>query len=230
MLDKPPAKPDLKISLNGFRTYWRTLKAMKGTDLTAATIAWCLFFAVGSLIINIIPHYTEKESLGLTDAQGSNLLGAATLGIAIGGAIVGIGSGHRIRPIFVPIGSVLMGICFFVLGLCDLGYIGVMILLALTGAAAGIFVVPVLALLQHLPVAGFRARCVGTANFMTYMAMSITAVLYWVLTKWISALPPTWFLISGCFMVFVTAWLLLLMPRLRHGSLKESFSTVQDFE
>ncbi|MAT80276.1 MAG: hypothetical protein CMJ29_01350 [Phycisphaerae bacterium] len=222
------ARPDLPISFNGFRTYWRTFKAMKGTDLIAATIAWCLFFAVGSLIINIIPNYTAKESLGLTDAEGSNLLGAATLGIAVGGAVVGIGSGHRIRSTFIPLGAAIMGACFFILGLCNLGYISVMVLLFITGSAAGVFVVPVLALLQHLPVPGFRARCVGTANFMTYLSMSISAVIYWTLTKWIGALPPTWFLISGCFMVVVTIWLLLLLPSLKHAARKESFSTVED--
>ena len=227
---QPPAKPELKMSLNGFKTYWRTLKAMKGTDLAAATTAWCLFYAVGSLILNIVPHYKDKDALDLSDGQAGSLLGAATLGIAIGGAVVGIGSGHSIRSIFVPAGALMMGICFFILGIFKLDYVGVLVVLFITGLSSGVFVVPILALLQHLPEPGFRARCVGTANFMTYLAMSISAVTYWVLSAWIGALPPVWFLISGCLMVIVTIWLFLLLPRLRHGSRAESFSSIQETE
>ncbi|MEE2906849.1 MAG: MFS transporter [Planctomycetota bacterium] len=225
---QPAAKPSLPMSFNGFRTYWRTLKAMRGTDLAAATIAWCLFYAVGSLIISIIPNY--KEELNLSDSQTSFLLGAATLGIAVGGAAIGIGSGRSIRSSFIPFGAACMGICFFILGLFEPSYIGVLILLSITGLSAGVFVVPILALLQHLPIPGFRARCVGTANFMTYLAMSISALAYWILAEWLGALPPIWFIISGGFMVVVTVWLILLMPRLRRGALAESFGTVHDVE
>ena len=225
---RPAMNPSLPMSFNGFRTYWLTLKAMRGTDLAAATTAWCLFYAVGSLIINIVPNY--KVELNLSDAQTSSLLGAATLGIAVGGAAVGIGSGRAIRSGFIPIGAACMGTCFFLLGIFEPSYIGVLILLGIMGLAAGVFVVPILSLLQHLPVSGFRARCVGTANFMTYLAMSLSAAVYWILASWLGAMPPIWFIISGCLMVVITVWLILLMPRLRRGALAESFGTIQDVE
>jgi hypothetical protein len=150
------------------------------------------------------------------------------VGIAVGGLAAGFGSGHGIRATLVPIGAASMAACFVLLGVLNIGYTGVMILLGVTGLCAGIFVVPILAMLQHLPVPGLRARCVGTANFMTYLAMSLSAVFFAVSSRWFGTSPATWFLICAGMMIIVTLWLMVLLPRLIHGGRPESFYSIED--
>ena len=224
----PAARPDLKISLNGFKTYWRTFEDIRKTPLMPAILAWCLFYLVASLIIVIIPEY--KEPLDLSDGQVSYMLGAATLGVALGGGIVGVLSGHSIVVRFIPIGSIGMTIGFLLLSIFQLPYIPILIILGLIGLAAGVYVVPILALLQHMPVPGFRARCLGTANFTCYVAMSLSAGLYGLLAIKVGSHPDTWFLITAIMSVVITILLFFMMPSLSRGAHPDSFSTVQDRE
>lgn len=224
----PAARPDLKLSVNGFRTYWRTFGDMRKTPLLTAVFAWCLFYLVASLIIVIIPEY--KQPLKLTDGQVSYLLGSATLGVALGGGIVGVFSGHSIVVRFIPIGSIGMTAGFFILGIFQLPYIWILVLLGLIGLAAGVYVVPILALLQHMPVPGFRARCLGTANFSCYVAMSLSAGLYGLLAMKVGSHPETWFLITAVMAAIVSISLLFMMPSLSRGARPEAFATVHDRE
>ncbi|MBG84606.1 MAG: hypothetical protein CMJ40_08675 [Phycisphaerae bacterium] len=224
----PAARPDLKISINGFKTYWRTFGDIRKTPLMTAVMAWCLFYLVASLIIVIIPEY--RQPLELTDGQVSYLLGSATLGVALGGGIVGVLSGHSIVVRFIPIGSIGMTVGFFILGMFQLPYLWILVLLGLIGLAAGVYVVPILALLQHMPVPGFRARCLGTANFACYVAMSLSAGLYGLLAIQVGSHPETWFLITAIMAAVISISLLFMMPSLSRGARPESFSTVHDRE
>ncbi|MCH2134580.1 MAG: MFS transporter [Phycisphaerales bacterium] len=224
----PPGQPDLPVTLNVFRPYWKTLRTMAGTDLAAATVAWCLFYSVASMIIVIIPSYGELLEISKTKV--SLLMGVTGLGIAVGGVIAGFGSGQRIRAEFVPLGAIGLILSFLSLGLLSLGFTGVMILLGLTGMFAGIYLIPILAMLQHLPVPGFRARCVGTANFLTYVTMTASAIFYAVMSRWVGNEPPTWFLISAAMMTIILVWVLILLPRLRNGGRPEAFATIEDWK
>ena len=224
----PAARPDLRISLNGFRTYWRTFGDMRGTPLMTASMAWCMFYLVASLIIVIIPEY--KSPLNLSDAQVGYLLGCATLGVALGGGLVGVCSGHSIVVRFIPIGSIGMTFGFLVLGLFELPYVWILLLLGLVGLAAGVYVVPILALLQHMPVPGFRARCLGTANFFCYVAMTISAGLYGLLAIKVGAHPQTWFLITAGMGAVISICLLFMMPSLSRGAQSDFFASIHDRE
>ena len=228
MLPRLPAgNSELPMSWNFVRTYWRTLRAMKGTGLLATAVAWCLFYAVASLLLLIIPNY--REMFDLTAGETSYLMGIVGVGIAIGGFVAGFGSGHRIRASLAPLGAGGIGVCALLLGLIGTSYATVMLLLGFTGFFGGFFVVPILAMLQHAPEPGFRARCVGTANFLTFLAMTITAVVYGLLADTsIGAAPPVWFLITATVMLLVVIWLILLMPVLRRVAASDNFGRVMD--
>ena len=220
------ANPDLEVSMRTFTTHIRTLRVMKGTPLMVATIAWCWFYAVGSMIIAIVPNY--KGPLGLTDVSAGLLLGAPGIGIAIGGVIAGFGSGDRIRGRLVPLGGALMTIGLLLLGLLDASLVGLAVLLGFTGIAAGFFVIPILSLLQHLPVPGFRARCVSTANFCTYLAMAGTAIAFALLAPFVGSDPEIWFLACAVLMCGVTVWTFRRRETLRIAGLHGSAMTVHE--
>jgi phosphoglycolate phosphatase len=156
------------------------------------------------MILALVPNY--KSTLGLSDSAAGLLLAAPALGIAVGGLAAGFGSGDRIRGRLVPVGSGLMTIGLLLLGVTNAGLVGLWVLLGFTGIAAGLFVIPILSLLQHLPKPDFRARCVGTANFCTYLAMATTALAYALLAPVVGNDPALWFTVCAVLMAGVTIW------------------------
>jgi acyl-[acyl-carrier-protein]-phospholipid O-acyltransferase/long-chain-fatty-acid--[acyl-carrier-protein] ligase len=220
------ANPDLELTMRTFTTHIHTLRAIQTTPLMVATIAWCWFYAIGSMIIAIVPNY--KGPLGLTDISTSLLLAAPGVGIAIGGVAAGFGSGDRIRGRLVPLGGAFMTIGLLLLGLLNPSLVWLAVLLGCTGIAAGFFVVPILSLLQHLPVPGFRARCVSTANFCTYLAMATTAIIYALLAPIVGNDPEIWFLVCAVLMAGVTVWTFRRRETLRVAGLHGSAMTVKE--
>ena len=218
------SNPNLQISMRTISTHVRVLRVMRGTPLVVATVAWCWFYGIGSMILAVVPNY--KETLGLSDAVAGLLLAAPALGIAVGGLAAGLGSGDRIRGRLVPLGAGLMTLGLLLLGVTNAGLVGLWVLLGFTGLAAGFFVVPILALLQHLPMPEFRARCVGTANFCTYLAMASTALIYAILAPILGNDPSLWFSLCALLMAGVTFWTYRHREVLRIAGLHESAMSI----
>lgn len=201
----PPADPELQLSFRTFTAHTRVLSRIRGTPLMNTTLAWCWFYAVGSLVITIIPQF--RGLLELTDTAAGAMLAAPGLGIGIGGLVAGFVSRDGIRAGLVPIGALGMTVSFVLLAVVPSTWLRVIILLAVLGVFAGFYVVPILAMLQHMPVHSFRARTVGTANFMTYLAMGGSALAFAVLAPVIGNEPQMWFWIcaGGMLLVFISS-------------------------
>lgn len=219
-----PADPGLVVSARTFTAHLRVLKRMRGTPLLATTLAWCWFYAVGSLVLTIVPLW--RGPLELSAPATSLLLAATGAGIGIGGLIAGFGSGPGIRPVYVPIGAAGMTASFVLMGFIASTWWDVFILLGGMGVFAGLYLVPILAMLQHMPVPSFRARTIGTANFMTYLTMSASAVGFAVLAPIVGDDPKMWFLVcaGGMLLVFVDS--LLRRRVMADGAAAERFGTI----
>lgn len=221
---QPAADRDLSISLRTFTAHIRVVQWMRGTPLLTTTLAWSWFYAVGSLVITIIPLL--REPLALNDSEAGALLAAPGLGIGVGGLVAGVLSRTGIRSSLIPIGAIGMTAAFVLLAVVPASWVISMILLAVVGFFAGLYVVPILALLQHMPVPGFRARTVGTANFMTYLAMTVSALGFAVLAPIIGDEPGMWFLVcaGGMLLVFIGA--MRQRPTMKSAASPESFATI----
>ncbi len=218
------ADPSLRVSPRTFTAHVRVLKRMRGTPLIRATAAWCWFYAVGSLVITIVPLWRDR--MDLSDAAAGAMLAAPGVGIGIGGLVAGLGSGDRIRAGFIPVGAAGMAVTFILLGVLDPQYIRVLVLLVACGVFAGFYVLPVLAMLQHLPVPTFRARTVGTANFATYLAMTASATLFGVAAPIVGGEPGPWFLGCAAAMTLVLVQAVVRHPAMQAGANPGSFATV----
>lgn len=218
------ADPTLTVSARTFTAHLRVLKRMRGTPLFAATLAWCWFYAVGSLVITIVPLW--RGPLDLSDSAAGALLAAPGVGIGIGGMIAGFASGSRIRATYIPVGALGMTTAFVLMGLIARDWWTVFGLLGMMGVFAGLYVVPILAMLQHMPVPTFRARTIGTANFMTYLAMAASAVAFALFAPVIGDDPSTWFLIAAAGMALVFIGSLLQRRVLKQGAAPEVFATM----
>ncbi|MDP7030594.1 MAG: MFS transporter [Phycisphaerales bacterium] len=218
------ADPSLRVSARTFTAHVRVLRRMWGTPLIHATAAWCWFYAIGSLVITIVPLWRER--MELSDAAAGAMLAAPGIGIGVGGLIAGLGSGDRIRAVLIPIGAAGMTVTFVLLGVMEPAYVPVLVLLVACGIFAGFYVLPVLAMLQHLPVTTFRARTVGTANFATYLAMAASAILFGVAAPVVGGEPGPWFL--GCAVAMGCVLVLSLVRRrvMQAGACPASFASV----
>ena len=220
----PPAEPNLQVSWRTFTSHFRVLGRMRGTPLFQATLAWSWFYAVGSLVLVIVPMW--RAELHLSESESSAMLAATVVGIGIGGVVAGFGSGKKICAIFIPIGAGGMTVSFVLLGLLEPTLVRALVLLTLVGVFAGFYVIPILAMLQHLPVPAFRARTIGTANFITYVAMTISAVAFGVLAPILGSEPRMWFLGCAVAMSLVFIGAILQHASMCAGAAASAFGTV----
>ena len=218
------AEPELTISLRTFTAHIRVLSLMRGTPLINTTLAWCWFYAVGSLVITIVPLL--RAPLDLSDSAAGAMLAAPGLGIGIGGLAAGLVSKSGIRSGLILIGAGGMTVAFVLLALVTPTWMRMVVLLTVVGVFAGFYVVPLLAMLQHMPVPSFRARTVGTANFMTYLAMAASALAFAVLAPIVGDDPHLWFAIcaGGMATVFVASF--SQRTSMQNGASAESFASI----
>ncbi len=219
-----PAAPSLPVTARTFSAHVRVVRHMKRTPLLSAAFAWCWFYGVGSLIIAIVPAW--KGPMELSDAATSALLAAPGVGIGVGGLVAGFGSGNRILPALIPVGAIGMTVTFLALGLSHPGFGLAFGLLVVCGIFAGFYLIPILSLLQHLPTPAFRARVLGTANFMTYVAMSTSAIIFALVAPVTSNDPELWFLICAVAMALVSIRSLMQHGTMRKGAVSDAFATI----
>lgn len=220
------AAPHLSISARTFSSHLVVMREMRKTPLITAAFAWSWFYAVGSLVLMIVPEW--RDALELDDFAASAMLAMIGIGLGFGGLVAGFASGHRIIAGFIPVGAIGMTLTFVLLGLLPPTYVMAVTLLGLCGVFAGFYVIPILAMLQHLPVPGLRARVLGTSNFLTYVVMSASAVLYALIAPITTNDPSSWFLVCAVGMGLVSVASLLQHPIMRRGADAKAFATVGD--
>lgn len=200
-----PADPGRDWQWNPFRRYWSDFRAMQGGPLYPAVWAWSFFYFIAILVITIIPDL--QQSLGVDKGAVSLLLGAAALGIGVGCAVAGLCSGSRIRIGMVPWGAGGLSAAWLLLGLLPLHYATVLSLLLIGGFAAGFFIVPLQAMQQRLAPPSMRARYIASANAMSYVLMSLAALVYIALIHLGMQSQHVFFVCSGCSLILLVAFL-----------------------
>ena len=123
-----------------------------------------------------------------------------------------------------------MTLSFVLLGLVEPTLVRAMVLLAFVGVFAGFYVIPILAMLQHLPAPAFRARTIGTANFITYVAMAISALAFIVIAPILGSEPQMWFLGCAVAMGLVFIGSIVQHASMCAGAAASSFATVGELE
>ena len=162
------ANPKGKVRLDPFTPFFSTLGEMKrsGTPLLIIAILWSVFYLIAYTVMLILPDYTNVLNID-EDKLGYYLLGPLGISIGIGCAFAGWVSGDRIQPRFVPIGAIGLTVCFFLLGTAPAEVWIVTAYTVLAGLFAGIYIVPLQALLQKLAPKETRGRIIGTAGALS---------------------------------------------------------------
>ena len=206
------ADPTRRFHLRSVADVWSPIRLMR-TDrvLWLAVLGNAYFFFIGALLQFNIFLYGE-DVLHLDSTHGGFLQAAIAIGIGIGSLAAGFLSGGKIEYGLIPLGA--LGITSLGLGLAipALSFLTVLALLAALGFAGGFFIVPISALIQHIPREEHKGEVLGAANWMSFVGVFAASCVYYVALHWLRLPPGTIFLWSALSTLAATIYLLYLLP------------------
>ncbi|MCP3983270.1 MAG: MFS transporter [bacterium] len=217
-----PRAPGLVLRRNPLGTYLPALREMAGSGLLIPAFAWALFFLVGMMAMLAFPDY--RELLGVDPIRAAALLGIMGISLGAGSALAGLISGRRIEMRLVPVGAVGAAVGFALLGVAPLNYGVVAGLTAISGLSAGLYIVPLQALMQQMSPDAERGRFLGTANALGFLFGSVGSLIFFVARTWI----PSNHVFLLCALLW-TCGMAVLLPRL-WSQLRQSPNSIRRAE
>lgn len=171
------ASPDKPLRLNFFGELWREFRWMKtDRDLWRANLGNTGFFFIAVLVqMNLLLY--AQQILKVDPLENSVLQVALAIGMAAGSMLAGKLSGDHVEYGLIPLGAFLMAAMGFVMGLEGIAKSWFTLSLTLLGIGGGFFIVPVAAVLQHRPPAERKGSVQGAASWLSWVGISLAAVL-----------------------------------------------------
>ncbi|MDB5744841.1 MAG: phospholipid/glycerol acyltransferase [Polaromonas sp.] len=224
----PATDPGLRINWNPVTETWRNLK-LASTNLVVFRsmlgISWMWFF--GAVFLSQFPSFAKEVLHG--DAHvASLLLVVFSIGIATGSLLCEVLSKRHVEIGLVPLGAIGMSVfaidLYFasrslplspLLGVA--GFMGqpahwrVMADLALLSLFAGLYSVPMYALIQLRSQPTHRARIIAANNILNALFMIVSAVAAGALLKADFSIPQI-FLFVGLANAVVAFYIFMLVP------------------
>jgi 1-acyl-sn-glycerol-3-phosphate acyltransferase len=224
----PPTDPDLKINWNPLTETWRNLKLARSNIVVYRSmlgISWMWFF--GAVFLSQFPSFA-KEVMHGNEQVASLLLVVFSIGIATGSLLCEVLSKRHVEIGLVPFGAIGMSVFaidlyFASRGLPPSAVMGVSVFmsqpshwrvladLALLSLFAGLYSVPMYALIQLRSQATHRARIIAANNILNALFMIVSSVLAGALLKAAFTIPQI-FLFVGIANAVVAAYIFLLVP------------------
>ncbi|WP_298932507.1 MFS transporter [uncultured Ramlibacter sp.] len=226
----PATDPGLKINWNPFTETWRNLKLAHGNLVVFRSllgISWMWFF--GSVFLSQFPSFA-KEVLHGDEHVASLLLVVFSVGIGTGSLLCEVLSRRHVEIGLVPLGAIGMSVfaidlCFASRGLAlpaDAAFSlaqflavpahwRVMADLALLSLFAGLYSVPMYALIQLRAQPTHRARIIAANNILNALFMIASAVIAGALLHAGLSIAQI-FLLVGLANALVAVYIFALVP------------------
>ncbi|MDB5884825.1 MAG: phospholipid/glycerol acyltransferase [Polaromonas sp.] len=224
----PATDPGLKINWNPVTETWRNLQLARTNQVVFRSmlgISWMWFF--GAVFLSQFPSFA-KEVLHGDEQVASLLLVVFSIGIATGSLLCEVLSRRHVEIGLVPLGAIgmsvfaidlywaarglppspLMGLAGF---LAQPSHWRVMADLALLSLFAGLYSVPMYALIQLRSQPTHRARINAANNILNALFMIVSAVLAGALLKAEFTIPQI-FLLTGLANAAVAFYIFRLVP------------------
>jgi 1-acyl-sn-glycerol-3-phosphate acyltransferase len=224
----PATDPGLKINWNPVSETWRNLKLAHGNLVVFRSllgISWMWFF--GAVFLSQFPSFA-KEVLHGDEQVASLLLVVFSIGIATGSLLCEVLSRRHVEIGLVPLGAIGMSVFAVDLyfasrslppaALLTLSqFVGVpahwrvMADLALLSLFAGLYSVPMYALIQLRSQPTHRARIIAANNILNALFMIASSIIAGLLLK-LGATIPQIFLLVGLANAVVAFYIFMLVP------------------
>jgi 1-acyl-sn-glycerol-3-phosphate acyltransferase len=224
----PATDPALRINWNPVTETWRNLVLAHGNLVVFRSllgISWMWFF--GAVFLSLFPAFA-KDVLHGDEHVASLLLVVFSIGIGIGSLLCEMLSRRHVEIGLVPLGAIGMSVFaidlyFATRGLpaaapftvsaflARPGHWRVMADLGLLALFAGIYSVPMYALIQLRSQATHRARIIAANNILNALFMIVSALGVGMLLGMGFTIPQV-FLITGVLNAIVAFYIFMLMP------------------
>jgi acyl-[acyl-carrier-protein]-phospholipid O-acyltransferase / long-chain-fatty-acid--[acyl-carrier-protein] ligase len=208
----PAADPAKKFNALSLIDVWSPMKLIRGDRvLWLSVVGNTYFFFVGALLqFNIFLY--GQDVLHLDSTHGGLLQAAVAIGIGIGSLTTGFLSGGKIEYGLVPLGALGMTILGLCLAIPGLSFHAVLLLLAGLGFAGGFFIVPISALIQHIPAEEHKGGVLGAANWLSFVGVGVASGAYYAMSHWAHLSPGAIFLWASIATLAATGYVLYLLP------------------
>ncbi len=200
------------LRLNPFEEIYDGLRRLREERPLWLTVLGISYFWFLGALIQIDMLFFGKELLALTDAHVTLLGTFLAIGIGLGSLAAGRLSGDHIELGLVPLGSIAMGVCLGLVALSAPSYPLTAISLVLLGFSAGLFAVPLNALLQQRSGKEEKGQLIATNNFMNTIGMFLAAATHWILKTPLQLSPDSIILFTGLVTLGGTLVILFLIP------------------
>ena len=206
-----PASPGKRIRVNFISDLVRNLKVARSNRVLILAITGCVYFwLLGALLEPTLVVYGQ-DLLQLDDDKNSFLRAFMAIGIALGSVLAGFLSGHKIEYGLIPLGSLGLAVCSLLLGLPGLSFAQVATLLALLGVAGGFFIVPVNALIQHLPERKDKGSVLAATGWLNACGIFLAALLFYLLKTHIGVEANVMLMVIGAVTIAGTIYAVYLV-------------------
>lgn len=224
----PATDPGLVINWNPVTETWRNLKLAYGNPVVFRSvlgISWMWFF--GAVFLSLFPAFA-RDVLHGNEQVASLLLVVFSVGIGVGSLLCEVLSRRHVEIGLVPLGAIGMSVFaidlyFATRGLppaevMSLGaflsapaHARVLIDLALLSLFAGLYSVPMYALIQMRCQPTHRARIIAANNILNALFMIASAVVAGALLQ-LGFTIPQMFLVVGLANAVVAFYIFMLVP------------------
>ncbi len=202
-----------KMSISPLFEIIEGIRVISDNRLLATTIAGISFFFGVGLALTTNLMVFGKEIFHLSDLQLGLMNAAMGFGIGIGSVVAGWLSGDKIEYGLIPMGAIGLTFSIFGISYTTSSVLNLYLLLSFTGFFAGLFIVPLNALLQELPEKQEKGRLIATNNFFNGAAMVFAVLLIWFLQGALSFRPDNIMLVLAFLTLLFSIVTLLLNPR-----------------
>ena len=224
----PATDPALTINWNPVSETWRNLKLANGNVVVFRSllgISWMWFF--GAVFLSQFPSFA-RDVLHGNEQVASLLLVVFSIGIGVGALLCEMLSRRHVEIGLVPLGAFGMSVFSVDLYFASRGLPPATLLtlsqfmvqpvhwrvlfdLALLSLFAGIYSVPMYALIQIRSLPTHRARIIAANNILNALFMIVSAIGVGLLLKAAFTIPQV-FLIVGLLNAVVAFYIFLLVP------------------
>jgi acyl-[acyl-carrier-protein]-phospholipid O-acyltransferase/long-chain-fatty-acid--[acyl-carrier-protein] ligase len=176
----PAADPTCPVRINPVTDLLRQLSIMKqDRDLWRACWGNTGFYFISALVMMNMVVFC-KDILKLTDTQNSMMNVWLAIGIGIGSVVAGYASRGRIEYRLVPIGALGLALSTVPMGMDGVTADTFRICMGCLGFSAGLFIVPVVTVIQHRPSPESKGAVQGSVSSLSFLGIMAAAGVQWV--------------------------------------------------
>ena len=176
----PAADPACPMRINPVTDLWKQLRIMQADrDLWRACWGNTGFYFISALVMMNVVVF-GKNTLHLSGLENSMLNVWLALGIGIGSVVAGYASRGRIEYRLVPLGALGLALSTIPMGIEGVTADTFRICMATLGFSAGLFIVPVVSVIQHRPSPESKGAVQGSVSSLSFLGIMAAAGVQWI--------------------------------------------------